>query len=213
MSRFVSVLEDSDLNYIFSDENIYCDYDKFKSKEIQCLFITGMSGGGKTYLSKKLQKENNCELIELDHYTENKYAKEYFDANPKAYNELLDALNAPRSKFYYATRMSLLKECLIWIKDKHKDKQFIFEGVQIPIIFRMELAANKFNLFKEGKYAIILISTSFTKSFFRRLLRDNVNLFKFSSPSRLLHQYIDWFDSQNNLRRDIFKQKGFEWID
>ena len=215
MDNDMIVLENNDLGILFSDDNIYIDFDKFKSKEIQYLFITGMSGGGKTYLSEKIKKSLKCEIIHLDQYTENKYVKAYFKANPTARNTLIELYKNSKGIFdhnYWKTRMTIMKDALRWVVKTYKDKQFIFEGVQVPIIYRMEMANNDYELFRKDKFALILISTSFSKSFFRRIVRDNISLFKwYSNPMQLINQYLDWFDSQNHFREDIFKSKGIEY--
>jgi len=53
-------------NVIFSEDDIYCNMNKWDNHESHVLFILGLSASGKSTLSRKLAKKYKCNLIELD---------------------------------------------------------------------------------------------------------------------------------------------------
>ena len=53
-------------NVIFSEDDIYCNMDKWDNHESHVLFILGLSASGKSTLSRKLAEKYKCNLIELD---------------------------------------------------------------------------------------------------------------------------------------------------
>lgn len=82
--------EDYKLNTFFSGKDVYFNFDKWKSGEINKLLILGLSGSGKTSLAHKIADQYNCDVVHLDMFrgqvyysdqilkTEHKQIYEYF---------------------------------------------------------------------------------------------------------------------------------------
>lgn len=51
---------------IFSDDDLYINYDKWKSGEINTCLVTALSGAGKSTISKKLAEQFNAYYVEID---------------------------------------------------------------------------------------------------------------------------------------------------
>lgn len=199
-----AIIEGTDLPIISSEDNIYINYDKFENKQIQVLYVTGLSGGGKSYLSKKIAKKLKCEYVELDSWFSptNKWFDMYFTKHPK----IAEGIEIQ------TWNVQVLVDAIEWILKNNKDKQFIFEGVHIPFMFHKEdIGDLKSNLFKDdSKYAVILIGTSLFKSVIRRFIRDGV--FNKHTPY-LIKKYRDWLRTQNLFRKDILNRHGISYKD
>jgi hypothetical protein len=51
---------------VISEDDIYINFDKFVSKKEHVLLITGLSGGGKSTLGKKMAEKYNAYYVEMD---------------------------------------------------------------------------------------------------------------------------------------------------
>lgn len=131
---------------VVSNKDTVYNLDKFISGEVPILFISGMSGSGKSFLGKKMASEYNAEYIEMDMM--NAELK-------KIYGESFSRNKNP--EFYVKTYIDLFKDLVV-----NKNKRLVVEGVQIcsfPIEFL-------------SKFAIYILGTSYLKSTFRAIKRQ-----------------------------------------
>lgn len=131
---------------VISNKDTVYNLDKFISGEVPILFISGMSGSGKSYLGKKMAEEYNAEYIEMDMM--NAKLK-------KIYGEKFSRNRNP--EFYVKTYIDLFKDLVV-----NQNKRLVVEGVQIcsfPIEFL-------------SKFAIYILGTSYVKSTFRAIKRQ-----------------------------------------
>ncbi len=63
INNYLNIIQEA---YLFSDDTISIDLDKFESGESNKLLIIGFSGSGKSTLGKYLSKKYNCKYEELD---------------------------------------------------------------------------------------------------------------------------------------------------
>lgn len=54
------------MNSFFSEDDIYINFNDFKSKKRNFILITGLSGSGKSTLGKEVAKKYKAEYVELD---------------------------------------------------------------------------------------------------------------------------------------------------
>lgn len=131
---------------VISNKDTVYNLDKFISGEVPILFISGMSGSGKSYLGKKMAEEYNAEYMEMDMM--NAKLK-------KIYGEKFSRNRNP--EFYVKTYIDLFKDLVV-----NQNKRLVVEGVQIcsfPIEFL-------------SKFAIYILGTSYVKSTFRAIKRQ-----------------------------------------
>ena len=156
-------------NILKNEKDLYFHYEDWKiNTDKNILFITGLSGSGKSYLSNKIKNEKSAILISLDKVTcflkglQDKYHVE-FD------QDLIDILNEFEKK--YITKNTTFLEAFNYFFDfifeycgKHKDKLFIVEGIQI-------INQNMADFISENEIPTIVKGTSATKSFIQQIKR------------------------------------------
>lgn len=198
--EYVSISENnlSPVNdgYIFSKDNLYINFDKFKSGESNICFVTGLSGGGKSTLTQKIAKEQNAEWIELDIFEhcggfedENlKEAGQVFYDYLSAHKELWERLKKKQigGKELQSEIAKFVDYCISWCK-KHSDKKWVLEGVQV-------FSCSDPNKIKN--YPIVFVRTSMLKSIIRRWKRNGDGKIDWKAelknePFKLLAWYID----------------------
>ena len=131
---------------LFSEKDTVYNLDKFTSGEVPILFISGMSGSGKSFLARQLAEEYDAEYCEMDMLN-----KKY----KKIYGEKFSRNKNP--EFYVNFYINLFKDLVV-----NQNKRLVVEGVQIcsfPIEFL-------------SQFAIYILGTSYTKSTFRAIKRQ-----------------------------------------
>ena len=205
----------SDLSLLTDRKDFYLDVDKFESGEVRLLFITGMSGGGKTTLANKLAKKYNAVLINLDDMGHEDFTKdEYFKGKPKdleVFKNWLNRSNLPKPANYNPNyieelRLDYIKFCM----DKYKNRKFIIEGVYIPAMYEID-KENGSEIFKEDNFALIILGTSVVKSMLRRIVRDNIDLIHWYNPLSFLSTYAHFAKEQNKIRKEFIKEDTYNF--
>lgn len=205
-NKVADIMSTHNLPILFSDNDIIYNGNEFRSKKVNVLLITGMSGGGKTTLAYKLSKSTKAHVIQLDwfsiweQYKENPdefleagaFSEELDKYLSRTYKDLDDykrkiGLVDKNNKRYYA---EMLKMVEYFIKISNPSNRYIFEGVQVPIITLLNTSIL-------NDTATVLVNTSVFTSFLRRLNRDEIKL---SDIKNLIIKYYDWYQSQNNFR-------------
>ena len=203
----------TDLNAVFNGNDIYIRVDEFKAKKLPILFITGMSGGGKTTLAKKIVEQQKCTYIEIDAFSNCQYVNkkdhpwlfEYLqsigkDSTEDISNYCKDLKNMSRPDFEIE-RAKYIK----WVVGKASNSnQVVIEGVQVPNLYK-DYRSTLFT-----KYAMILKGTSLLISFLRRIKRDKTEFLR--DLPHFIGRYIDWYESQNHLRKDILQDDSMGLI-
>ena len=200
---------DYKLNILFSKDDIIYNAEPFIEKKINVMFVTGMSGAGKTTVSAKWAKLTGATLISLDDFDNwgkwnyynntDKYEwyphalNTYFSKKFKSREEYEEYIGI-KSKDYKKYYKALTEMCNWFVNHSSKNNRFIIEGVQVPIVFLLDSTLYK-------RSAILLKNTSVLTSFLRRIKRDKAAFIK-----RLPHYinlYFDWYVSQNNFRTQM----------
>lgn len=189
---------------IFSKEDTEIDLDKWKPGKKNILFVTGLSGGGKSTVAKKLSAENQAMYIELD-----KIEAAYEFIGKDSYNRAdEDLINEYYKKYGIKKdpkKMSndeynkYSNECFRFMyNEMKKDKEtlYVVEGIQVIRYAKEEFSNEIFNS------PMIIKNTSMLVSMIRRLKRDGE--FKIGDKKDILNAlrwYIDQEYSLSCLRK------------
>lgn len=210
------------MGIIFSDDDVHYNVHRFLNKEVPVLWITGMSGGGKSTLAGEMADKAPCviSLLSIDNLddfvgiyvkehdmkTINKWRKDkvydiiykFIKANEKL---ATDAFNDTHNKEWQDFVTTVLKYVVKFYTPK---KQIIIEGVQIPYVYYR--APELFG----SDSAIIIKGTSVFTSLIRRYHRDqNRGWFinKFSDIKKYFDMYSMWYRTQNDFRNYVTPNK------
>ena len=182
--------------YIFSKDNLFINFDKFKDGKTNICFVTGLSGSGKSTEAEKLAKEYNAEWIELDIF---EHCKEFSDGELKQAGQVFydylsnhkDIWNKLKNNELHGNDLNneiakFIKYCIRWCL-KHKEDKWIIEGVQVfSFIDPKEIKS----------YPIVFIRASMLKSILQRWKRNGDGKIKLwkelkNEFPQLLSWYID----------------------
>lgn len=181
------------VSFIFSKKSLEYNVDKYNLNN-NILYVTGLSGSGKTFLSKELSRKYNAILMELDNlggfYGEYKFSdsiihqltKQFLDENSK-----LDSI-IKKSKFI-ELKIKNFQEYSKWINKyttflenyaHSKEQYFIFEGTQIFKCLKPKYFSNK---------PLIIVRTSALISLIRRIKRQK-NLDKIKGKNKFYRKHL-----------------------
>lgn len=190
----------TDMPILISDKDVEYNVDKWKDGKIKLLFVTGMSGGGKSTLSHQLAIQYHATHIQMDHvyhYLNGNLR----DAKPPMIDEwFLIAHGYPRNEA--PTPDNIPKQLgkdstdyITWVVKKLKG-QIVIEGLGVVTLFDY----NK-DLFDGA--AVIIKGTSLFTSFFRRVIRDRRDYHQNAFTIDTIRNYKKWLKYQNKFRADI----------
>lgn len=206
-------------NYLTeSTERPYTSYnlDKFgKSRNTNILFITGISGSGKSSLAKIIQEQTNSDLISIDLYLSNSDNKS-INQMSRSFNRFLDK-NVPYWKRMQKAAYDVLANIdtynneerkvvgewfdtfesalLKYGRDLFPDKKVIAEGVQI--LDDTLFYNNK--QFLKGK-PLIIMDTDKAISIKSRAFRDKKDIHKILNNKELMNQFDVWSNGIEELK-------------
>ena len=182
--------------YIFSKDNLFINFDKFKDGKTNICFVTGLSGSGKSTEAEKIAKEYNAEWIELDIF---EHCKSFSDSELKQAGQVFydylsnhkDIWNKLKNNELHGNDLNneitkFVKYCIRWCL-KHKENKWIIEGVQIfSFVDPKEIKS----------YPIVFIRASMLKSILQRWKRNGDGKIKLwkelkNEFPQLLSWYID----------------------
>ena len=196
---------------VFSKDDIYINYQSWgKSPETNLLFVTGLSGSGKTTISKEIAKSHNKIIVwKIDDIYDGNF-KKYFDKVP-GYKELykkvqgIDYLNNWIDNVYGVSQKTLemlenitnevIKFLTIYASKNFKKYKFIVEGIQIFEDCDFDLVYGK---------PIIIKGTSALASYIRRKLRNRKND-SFVSINDEIYFFIDYYINADKKLSDFTK--------
>ncbi len=172
-------------------DDITFNLDKFK-KDSNILLVTGLSGSGKSYLSRQLAKEYNASIFQPEWLKHTKHItpefkpllESFFDIHPN----IVDLAKAKWNNAKSEDKNELFKKYINlffkhFLSNIDKDKLYIVEGLQIFSLIDFELIKN---------YPIIIKGTSSTKSLKNRYKRDlaNKNITKRTAKFKFLMRIL-----------------------
>ena len=149
-----------------------------KSKDKNILFITGLSGSGKSTKAMEIDKSNNAEIIHMDPYMEvnmedsgalNKNFNKYLKKNFPEYNHRPKSRTAEYGKWLDKYEETILG----YGKQLYPKKKLIVEGIQI---LDTAFVLDK-NYFKDKP--LIIMSTGILKSQLSASIRDGESFMDF----------------------------------
>lgn len=216
MSIFGKAVNETSLN-----ENVFLNKDDITHNlskwgtgpdQSNILYITGLSGSGKTTISEEYSKKYNAEVFELDlmdykyeETFENRFIIKAFKKFPK-YKVLINKSIGHSFNFEneqdYIDFIKVKKEALNYIIDlmkKEKNKLFIVEGIQIFYdYFPSDLLEDP----------LIVKGTSNISSIMRRVKRHNLGQFSFKN---FLIELKEWFSVNHKQDKLIgYLRKRFD---
>ena len=170
MDRIECFIHDMAMEGFFlSTDHEVINFDKWGKGPHNILFLTGMSGGGKTTITEKLAEEYKVEMFEIDgidyHYdaSESKIIDQIEKEMPE-YAEIVRTQRIDSGHAYHIDNDLYVRifNKAIEIMHRNYNKLYIVEGIQI------------YALASEGllEEPLIIMGTSTVTSFLRRLKRD-----------------------------------------
>ena len=180
-------------NGIF-DKCIYCNFDKWKkSKNNNVLFITGLSGSGKTTYSREISKLYNATIISLDEL--------FIDSNNTIINKVkdsdiyLDYIKSKHDKNRYDKLDKLFSYILNILYNDH-NTLYIVEGIQLfDETFDSNMILNKPIIVKLTPLIVSLIRGS--KRDKKSLSNIAQDIGKYISNKKLLDKFLNIIQNNN----------------
>lgn len=167
-----------------------------KSPNTNILWVSGISGSGKSTIAREVAKQNNAEIVNIDMYTYKTVGK-YENMQSKSFNEYLDQ-NVPDWQKKQAEAYSVLtktnrrkqKAAADWfdeVEEALKDygaemygkKKVVAEGIQI--LDETFFYNNKQALRNQP---VIIMDTALENALYSRIQRDNKSIDKLLEPDR-----------------------------
>lgn len=164
------------VNFIFNKENLNFNVEKLNKKN-NIIYITGLSGSGKTTTAKALEKNYNAIVFELDNLGQ--FFGEYRDSKETIHSLTNNFLNANlqlkellKSGQYMTLKLKHFEEYVMWNNKyihfleeyAHKHNEvFIFEGTHLFKCIEPQHFVDK---------PLIVIGTSAIISLIRRMKRQ-----------------------------------------
>lgn len=186
-----------------------------KEQDKNVLWVTGISGSGKSTIARQMAKKNNADLINIDVYTF-KTTNGWVDGMSKRFNKYLDK-NYPKwkkmQKDSYEAGIDRIHRhnkhlCGKWFdtledaiknygKDSFGKKKVVAEGVQIldETLFYKNKKALK-------NQPLILMTTSVEDSILSRMTRDKVSAEKQLAPEKV-KQINTWIQDVDYLKKTM----------
>ena len=157
-------------NYLFNEDDIYLNIDKFERGEKHILFITGHSGSGKSTLAKSLAKKYNADYVELDRLTaiddkdfiKNTVFEEYVKQKGL---ENFSPANLNDDEF-----AEFVSDFIDWLIHERTHQKLVVEGIQVFCVGNPHIIKD---------YPIIIKNVSVFNSIIRARKRDYNNWLSF----------------------------------
>ena len=175
----INFLKDKQLpsdKYAHSEPDLYYKEDSFNIGETNLCFILGHSGSGKSMMARALEKDDidHIELDDLllikDHFTMDDlkgYSNMFYDfftgPGEKYYIGINERENYTKEEYEDKVFVDFVKYAIDYAK-KHKEKNYIIEGIWIYLYFEDP------SIFSD--YAVFIKGTSFLKSKIRAAKRE-----------------------------------------
>ncbi len=171
-----------------SISDIKNNIDEFPHKK-KILIVTGLSGSGKSYLSKKIAEKYGAEIFQPEWLIHSKHAsptgKEFLNGFLDIHPEIKDLVQNKWNNCKVEDENQLLKKYInlffrYFLENKSSEKLYIVEGLQIFTLIDFDLFCS---------FPIIIKGTSSLKSLQNRLKRDMTN-HKFESRRKKISYFF-----------------------
>lgn len=203
--------EDYKLNTFFSGKDVYFNFDKWRSGEINKLLVLGLSGSGKTSLAHKIADQYNCDVVHLDMFRgQVYYSDEVLKTDHRQIYEYFTHVWTHGNRMSVKTmpsdiRNTEFEKMVYWLLDR--PEPLIIEGMLENIISNNE---------QLQKFPIIFKGTSVVKSMYRAAMRElnrteshNGIIPTLCWLTNHLTKYPGKFSDRQNAVRDIvYKANG-----
>ena len=180
-------------NYVFNEDDIYYNKDKFDAGLTNLCFITGHGGSGKSTMGAYMAQDKNIEHVEMDDviwcwrfinrpFEHGSMLESFFTAGPgKKY--LGTSKQEMRIKFpnYDEDIIREFMDFAYKFARTHKNKKYVIEGVQLFLYINPEELTD---------YAVYIKGTSACVSIFRAVKRD-YQKYKNATTSEKIKKSID----------------------
>lgn len=218
------------MNIFFSEDDIYCNFDKFESGKNHTLFVLSIPGSGKSTLSKFLSKKYNAHYVELDVLTfmivgekakdRGRQTYEYIkNADPMLYKYMKeknippDYMNDIKSTTVEKPIPTIKEEKLKqeraskyihWLCFEQKEKCIIDGGYVGPVII---------NSHDYDNLPIIFKGTSIFTSILRRMKRSNWDIISIIKRLPSFYEHARKTVPEVNIARSKYiSDDNFEYI-
>ena len=218
------IIQESSQPLLISEKDVEYRVDDFKNHKVPVLWITGMSGGGKTTTAHKMADEMNCDLVEIDSIegffrllsktNKEKEIKRIIDQDKNfkivydfcnKNNQLLEDINNHelQDKEYFKRLFNWEYQIVkLILKRYNSNNPVIFEGCQIPYLYYKDKS-----LFRNC--AIIIKGTSTVTSFIRRIKRDGKEFISSLDDIFMdIKMYKDWHNDIGEFRDKAIKESS-----
>ena len=209
---------------IFSDNDVYINYDKWKSGECNSLLITALSGSGKSTLAKKIAEKFNAYYVEIDVISfkigilkAHRANWDYIEKNDKYLYKFLKEKNLPPTimlqfKDYQDPKKSkIIDQYIYWLcfeRDDLDKNRVVIEGGDVAVSLS--------NIKELSDLPIIIKGTSLAKSLLRRMQRtlnsdnhenDIFYILKLIFNGTYVSQYSKMYPEVDNARKAVMNQE------
>lgn len=164
--------------------------EKFGTKDHNIIFVTGLSGSGKSTFSLELAKKTNSEIIHLDSYFEKNGI-----GNNKQFNKFLDD-HGVNKKTMFKTDGKLdysVSDKILPLLKKY-NKKIIVEGVQVMDTTLSDTART----FLKNE-PVISLQTSKTVSMNRAIYRDEL----VNDTKALMARWVEMSNSKSDMEKEL----------
>lgn len=216
-----SINSRSDIQSEFLEKGDGCyNLDKLDPNGSNILYITGISGGGKTTLGKDLTKELNCYRVELDYIEffylsrtkfrneHDKFRKRVNDECPVA-TKFFDKYPSDYYKYpkTFHDGVCIVKDFLDWfIPLVHGDGNiYIINGTHLYLIYDVSYFYDKPFILKEASWLKGVLRRSYREIDYDDSFINNVNKFAIAFKQGCEKWYINEVKTTNKFRRDMNK--------
>ena len=162
---------------VFSDDDVYINYNKWKSGECKSVLITSISGSGKSTLAKKIADEFNAYYVEIDVISfgllnPQKANWDYIKENDKYLYKFLKENNLTPTLMLNFTdsqdkkKVKILDKYIHWLcfeRDDVDENRVVIAG--------SDVAASLIHMKELAEFPIVIKSTSILKSAYRKIQR------------------------------------------
>lgn len=166
-------------NAIISGKDLVLNFDKWKPGENNILYITGLSGSGKSTMAEGFEKKGNAKMFELDGVefcydsSNNGILEKAAEKCPK-YKKIYDEVNSTHKRHkWIKDEYPILWEMwdkVISVMKEDSNNLYVVEGIQIWQNHEPEYYSGK---------PLIIKGTSFLVSEYRASKRDGITLKNF----------------------------------
>ena len=191
-----------------------CNLELWTRDNYNILYITGVSGSGKSRLAKELKNKYSCKVIGLDpicnYYMDKSYKFELF--KDKNYKEVMDSCPEALDflklnfevKYTYEETMDIMKQFIDWFESKylHNGELYIVEGYLIHKTMNLEWFFTRPLIVKIIEYRDVVIRRA------GRNYKDDLSKISESEIERCMNnaRYKESYDSYIDFV-DKLKQK------